>query len=84
MPGKCYHCDEIIPPGFNGVLTISDKQQAFCCYGCLAIADTIVSGGLENFYQHRTQASEKPDVLSPAQQDEIVELCAFVGLGFLN
>jgi len=71
MPEKCYHCDEVIPRGFNAVLTISDKQQAFCCYGCLAIAETIVSGGLENFYLHRTKASEKPDILSQSQQDEL-------------
>jgi Cu2+-exporting ATPase len=71
MPDTCFHCDEIIPSGFNAVLTISDQQQSFCCYGCLAIAETIVSGGLENFYQHRTQASEKPDPLNQSQQDEI-------------
>jgi len=71
MPDTCYHCDEVIPRGFKAVLTISDQQQAFCCYGCLAIAETIVSGGLENFYQHRTQASEKPDPLNQSQQDEI-------------
>ncbi|MFT6266974.1 MAG: Cu2+-exporting ATPase [Oleiphilaceae bacterium] len=71
MPDSCYHCEEIIPPGFNAVLTISNQQQAFCCYGCLAIAETIVSGGLENFYLHRTHASEKPDPLNQSQQDEI-------------
>ena len=71
MPETCYHCDELIPRGFNAALTISGQQQAFCCYGCLAIAETIVSGGLENFYQHRTQASEKPDPFNQSQQDEI-------------
>ena len=71
MSDKCYHCDEVIPAGFKATLTISTQPQSFCCYGCLAIAETIVSGGLENFYQHRTHASEKPDTLSPAQQDEI-------------
>jgi Cu2+-exporting ATPase len=71
MPDSCYHCEELIPRGFNAVLTISNQQQAFCCYGCLAIAETIVSGGLENFYLHRTQASEKPDPLNQSQQDDI-------------
>jgi len=71
MHVKCYHCDEAIPRGFNAVLTILGEDKKFCCYGCLAIAETIVSGGLENFYQHRTKASEKPDSLSQSQQDEI-------------
>ena len=71
MSDKCYHCEEPIPRGFNAVLTISDEQRPFCCYGCLAIAETIVSGCLEIFYQHRTQASEKPDTLSQTQEDEI-------------
>jgi len=71
MPEKCYHCEESIPRGFHAELEISGEQQEFCCYGCLAIAETIVSGGLENFYQHRTKASEKPDTFSSSQQDEL-------------
>jgi Cu2+-exporting ATPase len=71
MSNRCYHCDEVVPQGFHAEISISGEQQQFCCYGCLAIAETIVSGGLENFYKHRTQASEKPDTFSRAQQDEL-------------
>lgn len=71
MSQKCYHCDEVIPPGFHAELTIADQPQSFCCYGCFAIAETIVSGGLEKFYQHRTQSAEKPDELKQSQEAEL-------------
>lgn len=32
-----------------------------CCPGCQAVAMAIVDGGLENFYQFRTAANERPD-----------------------
>jgi P-type Cu2+ transporter len=72
MSNSCYHCNEPIPSGFRATLEIAGEQQAFCCYGCQAIAETIVSGGLDNFYQHRTQASLKPDEFTQAQQDELL------------
>jgi len=72
MSLDCYHCHEHIPAGFHAEMDISGETQKFCCYGCLAIAETIVSGGLENFYQHRTHASEKPDDFSQTQKDELL------------
>ncbi len=32
-----------------------------CCPGCQAVATAIVDGGLENFYQFRTVANDRPD-----------------------
>jgi Cu2+-exporting ATPase len=72
MNKHCYHCDEEIPKGFSAKLEVAGEQREFCCYGCLAIAETIVSGGLDNFYQHRTQASLKADDFTPAQRDELL------------
>lgn len=71
MNETCFHCRETIPKGFHAELMIGGENKQFCCYGCLAIAETIVSGGLESFYQHRTQASDKPDALN---QDLIEEM----------
>ncbi|WP_197470247.1 heavy metal translocating P-type ATPase metal-binding domain-containing protein, partial [Oleiphilus sp. HI0117] len=72
MCKTCYHCNEEIPKGFSAKIEIGGEQQSFCCYGCLAIAETIVSGGLDNFYQHRTEASLKPDDFTDAQRDELL------------
>ena len=71
MSEPCFHCQETIPKGFKAELNIGGENRHFCCYGCLAIAETIVTGGLENFYQHRTQASEKPDALNQEQIEEL-------------
>lgn len=72
MSKTCYHCNEDIPKGFSAKLEIAGEQREFCCYGCQAIAETIVSGGLDNFYQHRTEASLKPDNFTEAQRDELM------------
>ena len=56
----CYHCGEVIPAGFTASLEIKGKTEEFCCYGCMAVAEMIVSDGLENFYQHRTELAQKP------------------------
>lgn len=33
-----------------------------CCPGCQAVATAIVDGGLENFYQFRSVANDRPDI----------------------
>ena len=70
MSEPCFHCGETIPPGFTGRLTIQGAEREFCCVGCMAIAETIVSGGLEQFYKHRSALSNKPDVFVSSELDE--------------
>ncbi|MDX1452202.1 MAG: heavy metal translocating P-type ATPase [Oleiphilaceae bacterium] len=70
MSSACYHCGETIPSGFDARLTIANEERAFCCYGCMAIAEAIVSGGMEQFYRHRSALSKKPDAF---QSDELEE-----------
>lgn len=67
----CFHCGETIPHGFTAELNIQHQTQAFCCYGCLAVAEMILSDGLENFYQHRSALAPKPDEFSARQQQEL-------------
>jgi len=38
-----------------------------CCMGCQAVAQAIVDNNLSNFYDHRTQNSQKPADLIPAE-----------------
>lgn len=71
MDKQCFHCHEPIPRGFSASLKIAGQQQEFCCLGCMAIAETIITGGLESFYQHRTEASQKPDDFSQSNIDEL-------------
>lgn len=39
-----------------------------CCPGCQAVATAIVDGGLENFYQFRTVANDRPDTNPQGEQ----------------
>jgi Cu2+-exporting ATPase len=71
MSEVCFHCREPIPQGFRAELVINGENKAFCCYGCQAIAETIVTGGLASFYQHRTRASDKPDDFNQQLEDEL-------------
>lgn len=71
MQQDCYHCGEPIPSGFKAELSVSGQPQAFCCYGCMAIAETIISGGMESFYKHRSELSEKASEFTSVQQGEL-------------
>ncbi len=67
----CYHCGETVPPGFSAELVINKQSEKFCCLGCVAIAETIITGGLENFYQHRTELAAKPSEFGDSQINEL-------------
>ncbi len=59
---SCYHCGLPVPPGAHFVARIDGQDRPMCCPGCLAVAQTIVEGGLDNFYRHRDRqnaASER-------------------------
>jgi Cu2+-exporting ATPase len=57
----CFHCGLPVPAGFNAELVIAGKTEHFCCYACQMVAETIIHGGLENFYQYRETFGNKPD-----------------------
>lgn len=44
-----------------------------CCPGCQAVAESIIAGGLESYYRHRTETSANPEAL-PARLHEELEL----------
>lgn len=58
----CYHCGLPIPKGTDYSLIIQGKERSMCCPGCLAIAQAIISGGLDNYYKHRTEIAESPKI----------------------
>ena len=70
-PIACYHCALPAPPGRRFTTTVLGQVQAFCCPGCQAVADAIVAGGLEHYYQHRDQASANPQALPRQLADEL-------------
>lgn len=40
-----------------------DAPRAFCCGGCLAVAETIVAGGLDSYYRDRDMPAAGPAAL---------------------
>ena len=72
-PVPCYHCALPVPAGSHFTAVVLGKVREFCCPGCQAVAQAIVAGGLESYYQHRSEASANPETL-PVQLIEELAL----------
>ncbi|KDE38543.1 Type cbb3 cytochrome oxidase biogenesis protein CcoI [Nitrincola lacisaponensis] len=85
---QCYHCGSDIPPGSHFYTRINDEDRRMCCPGCQAVAQTIVEGGLDNFYRHRgTELS--PSSADLAELEALTEELALydnreIQQGFVN
>ncbi len=57
----CYHCSLPLPD--TGVIRvpIGGEMRPMCCPGCAAVAQAIVSGGLENYYRFRDAPGPRPE-----------------------
>ena len=60
----CFHCGEIALEGNRWCLEIDGQTQTMCCPACKAVAETIISSGLKDYYRHRTALPE----ISPQQK----------------
>ncbi|CAG8870161.1 putative copper-importing P-type ATPase A [Pseudomonas fluorescens] len=70
-PTPCYHCALPVPTGTRFTAVVLGQPRAFCCPGCQAVAEAIVAGNLERYYQHRSEASANPEALPRQLQDEL-------------
>ena len=61
----CFHCGLPVPVGSHWQVKIDDVQQAMCCPGCEAVAQTIVDNNLTSYYRDRLSFSNKPAELIP-------------------
>lgn len=66
---SCYHCGLPVPPGTDYPVVINGRAQPMCCPGCQAVASAIVDGGLERFYQFRTQVNGRPETTSEVRSE---------------
>ncbi|MEP0174637.1 MAG: heavy metal translocating P-type ATPase [Paraglaciecola sp.] len=74
MDIKCFHCGLDVPAGSHYQTTVLDKPQHFCCPGCLAVAESIVENGLEDYYHYRSEFAEKA---SENDEDILEKLSVF-------
>lgn len=70
-PLPCYHCGLPVPACSRFHAPVLGEQRAFCCPGCQAVAEAIVAGGLEHYYQHRSESAANPQSLPQALPDEL-------------
>ncbi|NBA96185.1 heavy metal translocating P-type ATPase [Pseudomonas sp. R5(2019)] len=70
-PTPCYHCALPVPAGSRFSAIVLGEPRQFCCPGCQAVAEAIVAGQLESYYQHRSEASTNPDALPVQLVDEL-------------
>jgi P-type Cu2+ transporter len=70
-PTPCYHCALPVPSGSRFTAVVLGQPREFCCPGCQAVAEAIVAGGLDSYYQHRSEASANPEALPVQLSDEL-------------
>ncbi len=70
-PTPCYHCALPVPAGSRFTAAVLGDTREFCCPGCQAVAEAIVAGGLETYYQHRSESSANPEALPVQLVDEL-------------
>ncbi|MBR9882130.1 MAG: heavy metal translocating P-type ATPase [Oceanospirillales bacterium] len=74
----CYHCGLPVPPGSQFFTRIDNEERQMCCPGCLAVSQTIVDGGLDNFYRHRDKQNVKNErVRKENEEQRALELRLF-------
>lgn len=73
-PLPCFHCGLPVLTGNSYTAVVLDEQQVFCCPGCQAVAQTIIAGGLESYYRHRSEHSANPETLPGVLPDELLLL----------
>lgn len=67
----CFHCGLPLPS--SGVLRVPVEgvERDMCCPGCAAVAQTIVAGGLENYYRFRDAPARRPEEDEQADTTEL-------------
>ncbi|AGA87055.1 putative copper-importing P-type ATPase A [Pseudomonas sp. SCT] len=70
-PLPCYHCGLPVPTGSPYQARVLGEMRALCCPGCQAVAEAIVKGGLESYYQHRSDTAINPQSLPQELNEEM-------------
>ena len=68
---SCYHCGQAIPDAVDLPVTVAGLPRAMCCYGCQAVAQSIVDNGLADYYRSRDALPESPREAMPALLEQL-------------
>ncbi|GLS03126.1 copper-translocating P-type ATPase [Chitiniphilus shinanonensis] len=68
-PAACFHCGEPVPAGPRLSIRYREQEQAVCCAGCQAVAQSILDAGLGDYYTQRDRPADRAAPLA----DELLE-----------
>ncbi|XLM22081.1 heavy metal translocating P-type ATPase metal-binding domain-containing protein, partial [Chromobacterium piscinae] len=71
MSENCFHCGLPVPAGASFPIRYRQQEEAACCAGCQAVANTIIQSGLADYYQHRTEGAARAEALPSAVLEQI-------------
>lgn len=64
---SCYHCGLPVPRESGFSCLVLGQSRQMCCHGCLAVAESIVENGLEDYYTYRTELPKTAEELVPEE-----------------
>lgn len=69
---NCFHCHLSIsgPPPYHA--EVDGTEQPMCCPGCKAVTEAIIAGGLDSYYQHRTDPGLQASSISQRLREELL------------
>lgn len=70
--GACFHCGLPNPPGNAYTTAVFGVPRAFCCPGCVAVADLIAQSGLGEYYRYRDRPGARPGPEMAAQVNDLL------------
>ena len=77
----CFHCGQSVPKGLEASVNIAGVLRPMCCYGCQAVAQTIIDAGQAAFYSRRKAYAFGSDATRNSRQqpaqDFLSELQAY-------
>lgn len=69
---QCFHCHLPIPGAPPYFAKVDGEQQPMCCPGCKAVTEAIIAGGLDSYYQHRTDPGLQAGAVTRRLQEELL------------
>ena len=66
----CFHCGETVEHPDRWTARIDGVEHPMCCAGCQAVANAIVSAGLDDYYRTRSApapGADRDDAVTRAQ-----------------
>ncbi len=68
---QCFHCHLPIEGEPPCTTVVDEIEQPMCCPGCKMVTEAIIAGGLDNYYQHRTDYALQANSVSDKLREEL-------------